>query len=100
MSTRLRAIATVGLGYFYTIGQFILPGLAYLIPHWRWLQLTVSTPFFAFFLLSWYVALAPHAPPQGHQTGKPVPDQANPVRDFPGPGQGGAAGGGITCTKA
>ncbi|XP_016071834.1 PREDICTED: solute carrier family 22 member 8 isoform X2 [Miniopterus natalensis] len=55
MSTQLRAIMTVGLGYFYTFGQFILPGLAYIIPQWRWLQLTVSVPFFAFFLLSWWI---------------------------------------------
>ncbi|XP_036996125.2 organic anion transporter 3 isoform X5 [Artibeus jamaicensis] len=55
VSTRMRAIISVGIGYFYTIGQFVLPGLAYAIPQWRWLQLTVSAPFFAFFLLSWWI---------------------------------------------
>ncbi|CAK6449647.1 unnamed protein product [Pipistrellus nathusii] len=55
MSTQLRAVMTVGIGYFYTAGQFLLPGLAYALPQWRWLQLAVSAPFFAFFLLSWWV---------------------------------------------
>lgn len=61
------------LGYFYTVGQFILPGLAYAIPQWRWLQLTVSIPFFAFFLLSWYVVLLSTASPL-----EPGPKQGRP----------------------
>ncbi|CAO2584564.1 Organic anion transporter 3 [Lemmus lemmus] len=53
--TSVRAISSTSIGYFYTIGQFILSGLAYVIPQWRWLQLAVSVPFFIFSLLSWWV---------------------------------------------
>ncbi|XP_008835703.1 solute carrier family 22 member 8 [Nannospalax galili] len=53
--THMRAISSTVIGYCYTVGQFALSGLAYAIPQWRWLQLTVSIPFFIFSLLSWWV---------------------------------------------
>ncbi|KAM5185444.1 organic anion transporter 3 [Callospermophilus lateralis] len=53
--TWMRAISSTAFGYCYTTGQFILSGLAYAIPQWRWLQLTVSVPYFIFSLLSWWI---------------------------------------------
>ncbi|KAM5248340.1 organic anion transporter 3 [Ctenodactylus gundi] len=53
--THMRAISSTVLGYSYTTGQFLLAGLAYAIPQWRWLQLAVSLPFFVFSLLSWWI---------------------------------------------
>ncbi|XP_066466529.1 solute carrier family 22 member 6-A-like [Tiliqua scincoides] len=53
--TRTRAILGTLNGFIYTTGQIILAGVAYLIPDWRWLQLTVSLPYFLFFLYSWWI---------------------------------------------
>lgn len=53
MPTRTRALVGTFMGYCYTTGQFLLAGIAYAVPGWRWLQLTVSLPFFGFFLYSW-----------------------------------------------
>ncbi|KAM4723066.1 solute carrier family 22 member 6-A-like [Rhinophrynus dorsalis] len=41
--------------YSFTCGQLLLAGLAYGIRDWRWLQFTVSAPFYLFFLYSWFV---------------------------------------------
>ncbi|XP_074129107.1 organic anion transporter 3-like [Sminthopsis crassicaudata] len=54
--THVRAIQSTFTGYCYTFGQFILPGLAYGLTEWRWLQFIVSTPYYIFFLSSWWVA--------------------------------------------
>ncbi|NXW87992.1 S226A protein, partial [Alopecoenas beccarii] len=55
MPTRGRALVTTFMGYCYTVGQFLLAGIAYAVPSWRWLQLTVSLPFFIFFCYSWWL---------------------------------------------
>ncbi|XP_075583244.1 solute carrier family 22 member 6-B-like [Pelecanus crispus] len=55
MPTRTRALVGTFMGYCYTAGQFLLAGIAYAVPDWRWLQLTVSLPFFCFFLYSWWL---------------------------------------------
>uniref|UniRef100_A0A8C5S2F9 Major facilitator superfamily (MFS) profile domain-containing protein n=1 Tax=Laticauda laticaudata TaxID=8630 RepID=A0A8C5S2F9_LATLA len=49
-----RATVSMVTGYSYSIGQFILAGMAYVIRDWRWLQLAVSLPYFAIFLYGWW----------------------------------------------
>ncbi|XP_031799509.1 solute carrier family 22 member 6 [Sarcophilus harrisii] len=54
--TRTRTMTGTLVSYSATLGQILLPGLAYALPNWRWLQLTLSMPFFAFFGYSWWFA--------------------------------------------
>ncbi|XP_020633135.3 solute carrier family 22 member 6-A isoform X1 [Pogona vitticeps] len=54
--TKVRTVAGTVVGYSATLGQIILPGLAYALPDWRWLQFAASMPFFAFFIYSWWFA--------------------------------------------
>ncbi|XP_006733275.1 solute carrier family 22 member 1 [Leptonychotes weddellii] len=59
----------VGLGYrrtvailyqmAFTVGLLLLSGVAYTIPHWRWLQLAISLPTFLFLLYYWCVPESP-----------------------------------------
>ncbi|KAL1770446.1 solute carrier family 22 member 1 [Sigmodon hispidus] len=43
----------------FTVGLVGLAGVAYAIPHWRWLQLAVSLPTFFFLLYYWLVPESP-----------------------------------------
>ncbi|XP_075857915.1 solute carrier family 22 member 6 isoform X2 [Microcebus murinus] len=54
MPIHTRAYVGTIIGYVYSLGQFLLAGLAYAVPHWRHLQLLVSVPYFAFFIYSWF----------------------------------------------
>ncbi|NXR20699.1 S226A protein, partial [Cinclus mexicanus] len=54
--TPYRAITVAITGFAYTLGQIILAGVAYAVPRWRWLQLSVSLPFFVFLFYSWWLA--------------------------------------------
>lgn len=46
---------TVGILYqvAFTFGLLVLVGVAYALPHWRWLQLAVTLPNFCFLLYYW-----------------------------------------------
>ncbi|XP_057618580.1 solute carrier family 22 member 1 [Chionomys nivalis] len=43
----------------FTVGLVGLAGVAYAIPHWRWLQLAVSLPTIFFLLYYWFVPESP-----------------------------------------
>nr|XP_013004336.1 solute carrier family 22 member 2 [Cavia porcellus] len=52
---------TVGILYqvAFTVGLLVLTGVAYALPHWRWLQLAVTLPNFCFLLYYWCIPESP-----------------------------------------
>ncbi|XP_004639493.2 solute carrier family 22 member 2 [Octodon degus] len=52
---------TVGIFYqvAFTVGLLVLAGVAYALPHWRWLQLAVTLPNFCFLLYYWCIPESP-----------------------------------------
>ncbi|XP_044867755.1 solute carrier family 22 member 1-like isoform X2 [Mauremys mutica] len=52
---------TVGILYqmAFTVGLLLFDGVAYAIPHWRWLQLTVTLPCFLLLLYYWCLPESP-----------------------------------------
>ncbi|KAM7172197.1 solute carrier family 22 member 2-like [Macrochelys suwanniensis] len=52
---------TVGIVYqvAFTVGLLILSAIAYMVPHWRWLQLTVTLPNFFFLFYYWCLPESP-----------------------------------------
>ncbi|XP_032992094.1 solute carrier family 22 member 20-like [Lacerta agilis] len=59
MPNKGRTVAGALLGYFVTFGQIVLAGVAYGVRNWRWLQLSVSAPFFIIFVCSWKLPESP-----------------------------------------
>ncbi|CAN2390290.1 Solute carrier family 22 member 20 [Pristimantis euphronides] len=56
MPVKGRTLAGTFVGYVFTSGQMVLSGLAYAIRDWRWLQFSVTAPFYFFFIYSWFPA--------------------------------------------
>nr|XP_061801711.1 solute carrier family 22 member 6-like [Nerophis lumbriciformis] len=52
--TRVRTAVGTLTGYSYTLGQLLQAGMAYFIRDWRWLTLAASSPFYFFFIYSWW----------------------------------------------
>ncbi|XP_075692936.1 solute carrier family 22 member 6-A-like [Rhinoderma darwinii] len=50
-----RTVVGTLFAYGFTCGQLFLAGIAYGIRDWRWLQFSVSAPYYIFFLTSWCV---------------------------------------------
>ncbi|XP_053544813.1 solute carrier family 22 member 6 [Bombina bombina] len=50
-----RTVMGTLFAYSFTTGQLLLAALAYGIRNWRWLQFTVSAPYYIFFLYSWFI---------------------------------------------
>ncbi|KAM6180617.1 solute carrier family 22 member 2 [Erethizon dorsatum] len=63
---------TVGIFYqmAFTTGLLVLAGVAYALPHWRWLQLAVTLPNFCFLLYYWYIPESPRWLISQNKTGK------------------------------
>uniref|UniRef100_A0A8C0M9Y0 Solute carrier family 22 member 11 n=2 Tax=Canis lupus familiaris TaxID=9615 RepID=A0A8C0M9Y0_CANLF len=54
-TTRRRAVTITIVGCSYSLGQMTLGAMAFVLRDWRALQLAMSTPFFAIFLISWWL---------------------------------------------
>ncbi|XP_069830467.1 solute carrier family 22 member 3 isoform X2 [Dendropsophus ebraccatus] len=59
VGSKQRRIVGIVVQMFFTLGVMILPGIAYLIPTWRGIQLAISLPNFLFLLYYWFIPESP-----------------------------------------
>ncbi|KAM4693117.1 solute carrier family 22 member 3 [Discoglossus pictus] len=59
VGSKQRRIVGIVVQMFFTLGVMIIPGIAYLIPSWRGIQLAISLPNFLFLLYYWLVPESP-----------------------------------------
>ena len=83
----------MGLGYrptvailyqmAFTVGLVLLSGLAYILPHWRWLQLAVSLPIFLLLFRFWYCVPVGTRLPNSQGSPTCRPGASSPIIDLP-----------------
>ncbi|NXE07906.1 S22A2 protein, partial [Lophotis ruficrista] len=59
VGSNYRRAACITYQLAFSVGLLVLTGLAYALPHWRWLQLTVTLPNFFFLLYYWCLPESP-----------------------------------------
>ncbi|XP_006625788.3 solute carrier family 22 member 3-like isoform X1 [Lepisosteus oculatus] len=59
VSSRYRRLVGIVAQLFFTIGVIILPGIAYLIPSWKMLQLVITLPCSILLLYYWFIPESP-----------------------------------------
>ncbi|KAL2095203.1 hypothetical protein ACEWY4_009922 [Coilia grayii] len=52
--TKARTLVGTLSSFFFTFGQMVLAGVAYSLKDWRYLHVAVCSPYFVFFLYSWW----------------------------------------------
>ena len=54
-----RVIIGIGIEFPWALGYSVLPAIAYAVPHWSYLQLTISAPLALFILITFILPESP-----------------------------------------